>query len=168
MTQSGITRIELLIATSVLAILGLITVLVLSSARAQMRDAVRLSDVRQTQVALELYYHDTSEFPVSPEYIALGWPSTRCLGVDGFVGACARAEQTYMEVVFSPPQRGLRELSQCSEASNAYCYAANEETYRIQFELEKDNAILGLSKGLNCATETGFESGACRQILLSN
>lgn len=163
----GMTRIEILLIALVVGVLGLLAVLAISSARSSARDAVRLSDVRQTQTGLELYFNDTSTYPETTEYVALGAPSTFCLGEDGFQGACAGSEAVYIDVIGMPPAAGLKEQSACSGLSNAYCYASNGAEYVISFELERSNALLGLTRGHNCATPSGFEPGACQITLES-
>lgn len=63
--ERGFTLIELLV---VIAIIGLLSSIVLSSlntARIKGRDARRLSDMKQLQTALELYYSDNIAYPVA-------------------------------------------------------------------------------------------------------
>lgn len=63
--ERGFTLIELLV---VIAIIGMLSSVVLSSlngARKKARDARRLSDLKQLQTALELYYSDNVAYPES-------------------------------------------------------------------------------------------------------
>ncbi|KKR89540.1 MAG: hypothetical protein UU36_C0024G0001, partial [Candidatus Uhrbacteria bacterium GW2011_GWE2_41_1153] len=133
--------------------------------RSRTRDAVRMSDVRQIQAGLELFFIDHNAYPESVEATALGTPTTGCLSEQGFSSNCA--DGLYLEAVPSTPTSGLNQLSSCSDRSNAYCYFAENGNYRISFELEHDNPLIGLVKGLNCATESGLESGACSSLLIS-
>lgn len=158
----GITKIEILIVVLIIGVLGLGSVYAISDARSKTRDAVRLSDIRQTQAALELYFNDQSEYPVVDELLPLGMASTTCLSASGFNASCSSSIETvYMKVVSATPKQGLKELSSCGGASNAYCYLADEVSYLIQFELENDYPVIGLTKGLNCAREDGLEAGGC-------
>jgi prepilin-type N-terminal cleavage/methylation domain-containing protein len=52
----GFTLIELLVVIAIIGILSSITVVSLNSARARGRDAKRIADVKQIQLALSLYY----------------------------------------------------------------------------------------------------------------
>lgn len=163
MKNLGITRIEVLVVGLIIGILGVAAILSISSARSQTRDAVRLSDVRQVQVGLELFFNDSSVYPELSTALTLGEASTACLGSTGFSGSCSPASQTiYLDVVPAIPSAGLKGLSNCPiDVNNAYCYFSNGASYMIQYELENKNALLGLEKGLNCATEKGFLAGAC-------
>lgn len=165
MNKLGITKIEVLIVGLIIGLLGIMAVVAVSSARARTRDAVRLSDVRQVQTGLELYFNDVNSYPDWPDFFAIGRAVTICLGESGFAASCVGAQETiYLDMVPAPPTAGLSGRSSCSEVSDAYCYLGSELGYRIQFELENKNSLLELEKGLNCATETGLESGACRDI----
>jgi len=61
----GFTLIELLVVIVIIGILATLATVTLSSARAKARDARRVSDVKQIQTALELYYNDASSYPAS-------------------------------------------------------------------------------------------------------
>ncbi|MDP2631741.1 MAG: type II secretion system protein [Candidatus Uhrbacteria bacterium] len=168
MNKQGITKIEVLIVALIIGLLGLMAVVAVSTARSRTRDAIRLSDVRQTQAALELYFNDFNMYPEVATETALGGASTICLGESGFASACmAQSENVYMDVVPGTPTAGLNKLSGCSDVSNAYCYVGSVGEYRIQFELEHANPLIELQKGLNCATESGIEPGQCSVIIAS-
>ena len=59
------TLIELLVVIAVIGILSTLAVVVLQGARGQARDAKRVADAKQMQIALELYYHDNNVYPSS-------------------------------------------------------------------------------------------------------
>ena len=63
--QSGFTLIELLVVIGIVAILSVIVLASLNSARAKARDAARISNIKQVQKALDLYYSDNGAYPVS-------------------------------------------------------------------------------------------------------
>ena len=159
MYTKGFTKIEILIIAGIIGILGVTAVVAVSTARSRTRDAVRMSDVRQLQAGLELYFIDHNEYPESLEYKALGTVGTMCLSEQGFSSVCNG--NVYLESVGATPSSGLEGLSSCSDISNAYCYLAENGDYRVQFELEHNNPIIGLQEGLNCATQTGLSSGTC-------
>ncbi len=75
----GFTLIELLVVIAIIGILSSVVLASLNSARTKARDARRISDVKQIQLALEMYYDDnnssyptalTAENLVTPGYIA--------------------------------------------------------------------------------------------------
>lgn len=165
MNNQGITKIEILIIGLIVGLLGVMAVVAVSTARSRTRDAVRLSDVRQTQAALELYFNDNNNYPEQVDYLAIGQASTICLSEGGFVATCSpQTQAVYLEIVPTAPTSGLKGLSTCSEVKNAYCYLGSDGEYRLQFEMENKNPLLGLQKGLNCATQGGLQSGSCAAL----
>ena len=77
-TKKGFTLIELLVVIAIIGILSSVVLASLNSARLKARDAKRVSDVKQLQLALEMYYDDNSAYPtaltvanlVTPGYIS--------------------------------------------------------------------------------------------------
>ncbi|MES2213744.1 MAG: type II secretion system protein [Patescibacteria group bacterium] len=59
------TLIELLVVISIIALLASIVLSFLNVARSRARDAKRKNDIHQIQTALELYFSDHGEYPVS-------------------------------------------------------------------------------------------------------
>lgn len=146
-----------------LALLFVFATLSIQSARKTMRDAVRLSDIRQIQIGLELYYNDTSVYPENSEEIPLGSISSSCLSRTGFKANCiAGQEEIYINIIRPTPQNGLKEQVSCGSVSNAYCFKGGEDDYSINFELETNIAGTGLVKGVNCAKPTGVFAGVCQ------
>ena len=73
--KSGFTIIELLVVIAIIAILATIILVSISGARKRAREARRISDIRQLQVALSLYDNTNGAYPASlaplaPTYIA--------------------------------------------------------------------------------------------------
>lgn len=76
--QAGFTLIELLVVIAIIGILSSIVLASLNSARQKGRDAKRISDIKQLQLALELSYDTNGAYPiaittatlVTPGYIA--------------------------------------------------------------------------------------------------
>lgn len=63
--KKGFTLIELLVVIAIIGVLSTLSFLALNSARARARDAKRISDIRQIQTALEMYYSTEDVYPQS-------------------------------------------------------------------------------------------------------
>ena len=63
--RSGFTIIEILVVIGIIGLLSSIILVGLTSFRQRGRDARRVSDLRQVQNALELYYAKNSAYPIS-------------------------------------------------------------------------------------------------------
>lgn len=68
--KRGFTLIELLVVIAIIGILSSIVLASLNSARKKGRDARRIADVKQIQLALELYYDANSNYPTAAQYAA--------------------------------------------------------------------------------------------------
>jgi general secretion pathway protein G len=64
-TKRGFTLIELLVVVAIIGMLSSVVLASLNGARKKGRDARRLSDLKQLQTALELYYSDHNAYPVA-------------------------------------------------------------------------------------------------------
>jgi len=64
----GFTLIELLVVIAIIAILASIILASLNTARSKSRDARRVADLKQVQLALELYNNDNSKYPLQGVY----------------------------------------------------------------------------------------------------
>jgi prepilin-type N-terminal cleavage/methylation domain-containing protein len=74
-TQRGFTLTELMVVIAVIGILSGIVIASLDGARERARDAKRVTDIRSTALALELYYEAEDEYPsalseLAPTYIS--------------------------------------------------------------------------------------------------
>ncbi|MFA5946683.1 MAG: hypothetical protein WC813_01525 [Patescibacteria group bacterium] len=157
-------KVELLTVGLVIGVVGIASGLSIMNARSHARDIARLAHVQEIGIGLELYFNQRGAYPVAQGVTALGQPTTACLSEDGFSGPCSAGsvQAPYIEFIPSPTATGLAGKSSCAGLKNAYCYATDGTTYRVQFELEAANKLIGLVKGANCATESGFKPGACQ------
>ncbi|OGZ44911.1 MAG: hypothetical protein A3C84_00990 [Candidatus Ryanbacteria bacterium RIFCSPHIGHO2_02_FULL_48_12] len=61
--KAGFTLIELLVVVAIIGILASIVLASLNTARQRSRDARRVADIKQIQLALELYFDSCGEYP---------------------------------------------------------------------------------------------------------
>lgn len=137
--RQGFTLIELLVVLAVIGLLTVLAVVALGSAREAARDSKRLSDLREVQHRLELYFTDHSAYPAATN-IVLGAGNAACFNTEGWQAAnCANP---YMAVVPYDP------------GSGSYAYTSADGTnYAIVVTLEGE--IGGLS-GTVQATPSGI------------
>ena len=107
--ERGFTLIELLVVIAIIGILSSIVLASLNTARAKARDARRLSDLKELQTALELYFSDYNSYPVSTSQA-------------NTVTALAALAPNYMSVLSDDPLGGSNHYQYMSTASGAfYC-----------------------------------------------
>ena len=63
--KKGFTLIELLVVIAIIGLLATLSVIALNTARVKARDARRVSDIKQIQTALEMYFDASSTYPVA-------------------------------------------------------------------------------------------------------
>ena len=75
-SKKGFTLIELLVVIAVIGLLASIVMISMNSIRAKARDVKRLSDLKQIQTALEMYYDAVGQYPrydTGSPICASGW-----------------------------------------------------------------------------------------------
>lgn len=65
MKEKGFTLIELLVVIAIIGVLSSVVLASLNDARTKSRDTKRLSDMKQMQIALDLYYLEHGTYPVT-------------------------------------------------------------------------------------------------------
>lgn len=127
----GFTLIELLVVIAIIGVLSTLAVVALNSAREKARDAKRISDVKQIQTALELYYSDQGNYPTQVTAITLGAGTDCSSAVCGTLSstngwASTVAGTTYMgQVPFDPGPSTIYEYT-----------SADGTDFSISFTLE--------------------------------
>lgn len=112
--QKGFTLIELLVVIAIIGILASVVLASLNSARKKSRDARRVADIKQVQLALELYFDaNGNKYPAGP-FSALG----------------AALAPTYIPVVSNDPVNVAPQVYKyCKVSDTSYVLAATlEET----------------------------------------
>ena len=128
--RSGFTALEALIVLAFFGLLITLGALSISSARARMRDAVRLSDMNMVRAGLALRWQQSSTYPIHTG-LDLGVANTSDgLTLNGF-GSLAEAQPPLLlERVPAPPKNG-----------EGYHYKGNTNGYAIRFETERDTFL---------------------------
>ncbi|MDO8582282.1 MAG: type II secretion system protein [bacterium] len=167
--QKGFTLIELLVVIAIIGLLSTLAVVALTSARAKARDAKRISDVKQTQTALELYFADQGQkYPagtdlllgVTPNLVLCG--GTAAKGFQPTVATCQdTGATTFMGKVPKDPNSDATAVcggDVVKDCNYKYSGTESDTRYAILFALEGKSG--DLAAGLNCATQDGMKSGA--------
>lgn len=150
MNKKGFTLVELLVVIAIIGLLSTLAVVALSSARQKARDSKRMSDLKQIQTALEIYFNDHNQYPVEATPITLGVAATTdCLsnptnGDGDFEASGATCENAVMGVVPEDPT---------PTQSYQYSTDAGGTTYTIEATLE---GVVGNFSGDIQATPTGI------------
>lgn len=110
--RSGFTLVELLVVIAIIGILASIVLASLNSARRKSRDARRIADIKQIQLALELYFDaNNGSYPAGTVLTALA--------------------PTYIPVLPSDPVGGTAYNYQALNASGAACGTAPCVSYHL-------------------------------------
>ncbi len=78
--QKGFTLIELLVVVAIIGILSSVVLASLNGARQRGRDAKRIADIKQLQLALELFYDSNRVYPTS-----IGTTASSVLVSNGYI-----------------------------------------------------------------------------------
>ncbi|MCX6800311.1 MAG: hypothetical protein NT091_04160, partial [Candidatus Falkowbacteria bacterium] len=128
----------------IIGLLSTLAVVALNNARTKSRDARRVSDIRQVQSALELYFNDRNGYPIDSN-LTNGDIGNKCLSTAGF-DTCSGT--TYMTKVPANPEPG----------GSSYVYTNTDSTsarkYSLQYQLEAGTG--GIGAGYQTATQAGM------------
>lgn len=149
----GFTLVELLVVITIIGILTSIIVTGLTNAKKTGRDAKRVSDLKNIQVSLALYYNDNLHYPCT---LGSG-SSNQC--VPDFLG-------TYMTAVPKDPSTGVvyyyNPLNTLSGASN--CNSNAPVSYHLGAAMETTGNLLTQDSDWASAGQAAYNdptSGTC-------
>jgi prepilin-type N-terminal cleavage/methylation domain-containing protein len=129
-TKRGFTLIELLVVIAIIGVLASVVLASLNTARLKSRDARRIADIKQIQLALELYYDaNSASYPTALTMAALG----------------TALAPTYIPGVPNDPSGGTATYTYHSLADNTAgasnaCTAGNCRSYVLKAVLEANNS----------------------------
>lgn len=140
----GFTLIELLVVVSIIGILASIALASLYTARLRARDAQRVSDMKEMQKAIELYFAQYKQFPRTDIGNSVA-PRSECAQWGGHTAAqviydTGHARGIYPEYITSmPTDPGMNAAAN----TNCYVYRSNGIDYKI-IAMNLTNADIGL------------------------
>jgi len=141
------TLIELLVVIAIIGLLSTISIVALNSARLRARDVRRLSDIKQVQTAIEVYYQYNGYYPQQTNLsLRCNTDLNNALNDLNIAGLMSKAP-TDPDYKASPNPRqcyeyvGLGQASSYSAVSGWYCDGRPRSDYQwsLLFSLERDN-----------------------------
>lgn len=146
MQRKGFTLIELLVVIAIIGLLSTLAVVALGNARTKARDAKRMSDLKQVQTALELYYTDVNSYPAGSG-VLLG----------SAAAACLNQASGWTTTGCPNPYMGTVPLDPTNSGVYVYTYTAASSSYSVTAHLE--GTVGGLPTGGAGAVVTLSQTG---------
>jgi len=150
MNKRGFTLIELLVVIAIIGLLSSTVLASLNTARSKARDARRISDVKQMQLALELYYDENGTYPT------YSWLRSYNSTWDSL--------ETDLAPFINLPVDPINESIAAWGGGLSYAFYSNAyggpgQWYMIIFTLENQNLALDLQDGVTTPNGTFFNYG---------
>ncbi len=138
----GFTLIELLVVIAIIGILSSVVLASLNTARKKSRDARRLSDIKQLQMALEMYFDSQSvgAYPVT--------------GTGSDQGLNALVSSNFLPSLPKDPSTGF-DYKYCGGGTTYHLGAIMEDPKNPALSSDQDIAL-----GTNCAAADDFEGAS--------
>ncbi len=146
--HTGFTLIELLVVMAIIGILSGVVLTSLNGARQKGRDARRISDIKQIQLALELYYDSNNKYPLS-----IGPANNSVLVNSGFI-ASLPVDPSNNAVYEYRPYASTGNTTTCS----SYHLGADLESGITHGVLQSDADITATAPALTGTPPTGGET----------
>ena len=136
-SKSGFTLIELLVVIAIIGILSSVVLASLNSARSKSRDARRISDIKQLQLALELYYDLCGKYPTGNTIFVN--PGTVGCGLSGALSVGSLVANGFISKI---PKDPLNDSPYSYAGINTDSSAATCEGYHLGATLENNHIVL--------------------------
>ena len=141
--NKGFTLIELLVVIAIIGILSSVVLASLNSARKKARDARRVADIKQLQLAEELYFDATRAYSANLAALA----------------------PTYIAVIPTDPLSAAYTYEVCSPSTLYHLGAALEESTNPAMSSDRDSVPTGCSGGwfvdtAICSGSAGVNQGS--------
>lgn len=155
-SKKAFTLIELLVVIAIVGLLSTLSIVALGSARSKARDTRRISDVRQMQTALALYYHAYNSYPSSngaePAHEALDG-----IGIGGLG-----------EFIMPTPEAPTPVDGDCSNEENIYMYEQLDGGSSYQLSYCLGNGTNELLAGYSYAAPAYLQMAAEAEPVCAN
>ncbi|TSC51792.1 MAG: prepilin-type N-terminal cleavage/methylation domain-containing protein [Parcubacteria group bacterium LiPW_72] len=147
-SKKAFTLIELLVVIAIIGLLATIVTVSVNSARKKARDAKRVADLKQIQTALEIFYDQYGQYPVTAghTYWDGHWMAFQnCLQTGtGCYNYGAGSISPYTPIIIKVPQDPLDSDPNSANNGTTYYYAwpagcGNGQSYRLAAYLETPN-----------------------------
>ena len=149
----GFTLIELLVVIAIIGVLASIVLASLDSSRKKGRDARRLSDVKQIQLALELYYDANSAFPAGDG--TSGGLTDAQLVTPGYISKIPTDPMSGAVYKYVPYAAAGCSGNACQICSSYHLGATLETTGHSQLSQDSDIVLGGAGIGYQVCTASG-------------
>jgi general secretion pathway protein G len=113
----GFTLIELLVVIAIIGILSTIVLASLNTARLKSRDARRIADIKQLQLALAVFYDSKAGYP----------SALSCLASGGYISSVPKDPSTNADYPYTPLGSGLCNCASVSNVTSYHLGAALED-----------------------------------------
>lgn len=150
--QAGFTIVELLIVIVVIAILAAITIVAYNGIQQRSRDAIRVSDLKGVQKALELFYIDQGRYPTTPGGATWDdhWTAMQTCLTTGV--SCGFTPSNYQPVVSKVPNDPQDNPNTQSDTDPTYYTGYEGRTndnyiLRVKLENSSDSALTNDADG---------------------
>jgi len=130
--ETGFTLIELLVVISIISLLATVALASLNDARAKARDAQRVTEMKEVQKALQLYWHDHQEYPQEGVNTVFSSCDT---GATSLQNGLADLEPDYIPEIPSDPENSTYCYYYTTQSIYS-CETAPPETFVLYFSTE--------------------------------
>jgi len=158
--KGGFTLIELLVVIAIIGILSAVVLASLSTARAKSRDAKRVSDIGQIQLALELQFDSNQSYPQTNQVASTA---------SGDGGVILLVNNNYLPSLPVPPAGSATKYQYRGRVSNTTPVPAADEctaagapctSYMLGINLERtDNTVLAGDADTSFDVTAAFTNG---------